>query len=52
MQFFAVQWKKTTGKGDDISYLNAIYDISNYHTLNKGQFWNPEEKLNKIGMFL
>ena len=38
--------------GNDVIFLNLIFGIYYCRTAKQCHFWNPETKLNKIGMFL
>ena len=43
--------KKKTGKGDNVTFWKAVVASLIVVRQNKGHFWNPEMKLDKMDMF-
>ena len=49
---FCCAMAKNPSNGNDVTFLNSIFEFLIVLLQNKWPFWNRETKLDKIGMFL
>ena len=50
--FFGCTMAQKPGKGNGVTFLNPIYGTSRCRTSKQMTFWNPDTKLEKIGVFV